>query len=145
VDISVVKPRRGYKKPPADLKPRRDMVRYLLCLDVYTSAKNYLKDIDRLKIFLETLTKKVEMTPISGVDLFPYTDCKQKADWGIAGGIYMAESHIKIHTYPDETEEYGFAMVDICSCKRFDEQVAIEHIKKFLGADYILNAWLLKG
>ena len=74
-----------------------------------------------MSALLSALPNSIGMTPISGVRVLRYT-AADPIDSGITGGIFIAESHIAIHTFPHA----GCAMIDIASCKVFDIAPAFE-------------------
>ena len=49
---------------------------------------------------------------------------------GISGFVMIAESHISIHTFPDQR----YAFVDIFSCNHFDAKGIAQKIMKELGS-----------
>ena len=51
---------------------------------------------------------------------------------GVSGVILIAESHLSVHTWPEE----GFAAVDIFTCgEEMDAEVAIAVLKEAFGAE----------
>jgi S-adenosylmethionine decarboxylase len=94
-----------------------------LIVDLSECAGN-LEDEEKITHFLVDLVGKIDMTPISEPQVFPYSG-KVEADKGVTGGIIIAESHIYLHTF--STKKYVF--LDIFSCKQFDVNVALELIK----------------
>lgn len=77
---------------------------------------------------LSELPRVIGMTPISGVRVLRY-NAADPIDSGITGGIFIAESHIAIHTFPAN----GSAMVDIASCKPFDGPTALASVQAAFG------------
>jgi S-adenosylmethionine decarboxylase len=47
-------------------------------------------------------------------------------DWGISGFVFIAESHIGIHTFV----ERNYINIDIFSCKDFDTEKAIKDFRE---------------
>lgn len=48
---------------------------------------------------------------------------------GVTVVVGLSESHASIHTWP----EYGYAMLDVCTCGDVDPKGILESIVKFLG------------
>ena len=46
-------------------------------------------------------------------------------DRGLSGCVFLAESSIVVHTYP----EHGYTFMDIFSCKDFDFEAAIREVR----------------
>jgi S-adenosylmethionine decarboxylase len=47
-------------------------------------------------------------------------------DWGISGFVFIAESHIGIHTFVEQ----NYVNIDVFSCKDFDTGKAIEDFRE---------------
>jgi S-adenosylmethionine decarboxylase len=47
-------------------------------------------------------------------------------DWGISGFVFIAESHIGVHTFV----ERNYVNIDVFSCKDFDTEKAIEDFRE---------------
>jgi S-adenosylmethionine decarboxylase len=65
------------------------------------------------------------MTKIFPPHVFKYVGDNPE-DWGISGVVFIAESHIAIHTFV----ERSYINIDLFSCKEFDSEKAI---KDFIG------------
>ncbi|WP_085523131.1 adenosylmethionine decarboxylase [Tuberibacillus sp. Marseille-P3662] len=78
--------------------------------------------------FIEKMMVKAAM--IAGAELREVT-FHQFAPQGISGAVLISESHLTIHTYP----ENGYAAVDVFTCgERMEPMVAINHITEQLAA-----------
>jgi S-adenosylmethionine decarboxylase len=64
------------------------------------------------------------MTRISPPYVFRYIGSKPE-DWGISGFVFIAESHISVHTFV----ETSYINIDIFSCKDFNGDKAIEDLQ----------------
>lgn len=61
---------------------------------------------------------------------------------GVTGVLVLSESHLSIHTYPEE----GFAAIDCYTCgQSVDPEVACEHLRSFLGGRVAGYRALVRG
>ena len=93
-----------------------------LIIDGYCKNKKILQDEDSLHDWLESYPPRIGMTRISPPFVLRYED---SADWGISGFVFIAESHISIHTYV----ERNYVNIDIFSCRDFDVDRAIKDVQ----------------
>lgn len=103
-----------------------------LTIDGKECNKEKLKDIKVIYKILNDLPKEIGMTKMT----LPYV-VEWKDTWnqnkdstpGVSGFVMIAESHISIHTFPDQ----DYVFMDIFSCKPFDTEKAKNFINKQLG------------
>ncbi len=50
--------------------------------------------------------------------------------YGVTGFVLLAESHIAIHTWPED----GFAVIDFFTCKPHKAETALDVIRRALGS-----------
>jgi S-adenosylmethionine decarboxylase len=100
-----------------------------LMLDCYDCPKDKLEDTGHVFNILDSLPDKIKMTKVMSPQVFKYRG-KVSEDWGLSGVVLIAESHISIHTFPDEQ----YAFIDIFSCKEFDIDHAREELLKLFKA-----------
>ncbi|VVC00378.1 S-adenosylmethionine decarboxylase proenzyme [uncultured archaeon] len=97
-----------------------------LMLDCFGCDKNALGESETISRFLAALPTALGMKKL----IEPYIVCYPGGDtWdkgGITGFMLIAESHISIHTFPDD----GFFTADVYSCKPFDVQKAVALFKE---------------
>jgi len=96
-----------------------------LIIDGYSSDQKILRDEDFLRKWLENYPAEIGMTRISPPYVLRYTGPVLE-DWGISGFVFIAESHIGIHTFV----ERNYVNIDIFSCKDFDSQKAIKDFRE---------------
>ena len=60
---------------------------------------------------------------------------------GISGFVMIAESHISIHTFPEQ----DFAFIDMFSCKNFDAEMATKFLANALEAKKIEKKVVERG
>ncbi len=95
-----------------------------LIIDGYSANQKILQDMDSLKHWLETYPSEIGMTRISSPYVLRYVGSKSE-DWGISGFVFIAESHISVHTFA----ESNYVNIDIFSCRDFDADKAIKDLR----------------
>jgi len=91
-----------------------------LIIDGYSNSKEILQDEQFLVNWLENYPSRIGMTKISPPYVITYAG-PDSQDWGISGFIFIAESHISVHTFV----ERSYVNIDLFSCKNFDVEKAI--------------------
>lgn len=84
-----------------------------------------LRDEEFIKSLLLNLVKVCKMTLIMGPHTHKFQGDRMEED-GISGIVVIAESHISIHTSPEDAT----CSLDIFSCKEFDYWEGISYIIK---------------
>ncbi len=98
-----------------------------LIIDGFGRNKTILQDENFIYDLLNIYPGNIGMTKISDPIVFRYSGSKPE-DWGVSGLVFIAESHISLHTFV----ERSFINIDIFSCKEFDaERVARDMMEKF--------------
>lgn len=100
-----------------------------LIVDAYGISEKKLKDQQAIKNLLRGLPKKFNMRPLGSAALKKVAS-KDYPDWGLSGFIMLYESHISLHTWPEE----GYVAMDVYSCKDFDDKAIAKYIKEFWRA-----------
>ncbi|MCX6005230.1 MAG: S-adenosylmethionine decarboxylase [Chloroflexi bacterium] len=95
-----------------------------LIIDGYGKNKSILQDEKFIYEFLNSYPAKIGMTKISDPMVFRYSGLKPQ-DWGVTGLVFIAESHISLHTFV----ERNFINIDVFSCKDFDADRIIADLK----------------
>ena len=102
-----------------------------LTIDGYGN-KQIMQDEQFIYQLLDSYPAKIGMTKIQGPIVFRYVGAKPE-DWGISGLVFIAESHISLHTYV----ERNYINIDIFSCRDFNaEQVVRDFIDQFQLAKF---------
>jgi S-adenosylmethionine decarboxylase len=96
-----------------------------LIIDGYSGDQKILRDEDFLRKWLETYPARIGMTRISPPYVLRYVGPVLE-DWGISGFVFLAESHIAIHTFVEQ----NYVNIDVFSCKDFDTGKAIEDFRE---------------
>ena len=95
-----------------------------LIIDGYGSNPKIMQDEDFLYQLLDSYPSQIGMTKISSPFVFRYVGTKPE-DWGISGLVFIAESHISIHTFVERC----YVNIDVFSCKDFNTEQAINDLK----------------
>jgi S-adenosylmethionine decarboxylase len=96
-----------------------------LIIDGYSSDQKILRDENFLRKWLENYPAEIGMTRISPPYVLRYVGPVLE-DWGISGFVFIAESHIGIHTFVEQ----NYINIDIFSCKDFDTEKAIKDFRE---------------
>jgi S-adenosylmethionine decarboxylase len=101
-----------------------------LTLDLSECNPEKLSDLSYIYDLLDELPDVIHMHKITAPYVFVYKPKENPTEWGISGFVIIAESHISIHTFPDNKS----AFMDIFSCKQFDIHMAVNYITSRLEA-----------
>lgn len=97
-----------------------------LTIDGYGN-KQIMQDEPFIYQLLNSYPAKIGMTKIKGPIVFRYVGAKP-GDWGISGLVFIAESHISLHTFV----ERSYINIDVFSCKDFNaEQIVRDFVGQF--------------
>lgn len=96
-----------------------------LVIDGYSNNSKILQDEDYLRNWLESYPLRIGMTRISPPYVLRYTGSNLE-DWGISGFVFIAESHISVHTFV----ERNYINIDVFSCKDFNVDKAIKDFQQ---------------
>jgi S-adenosylmethionine decarboxylase len=98
-----------------------------LTIDGYGDNPGLMQDEQFIYQLLDSYPARIDMTKISAPHVFRYIGSKPE-DWGISGFVFIAESHISVHTFVERC----YVNIDVFSCKDFDaEQVVKDFNDKF--------------
>ena len=95
-----------------------------LIIDGFGKNKTILQDEGFIHDLLNAYPDKIGMTKISEPIVFRYSGSKPE-DWGVSGLVFIAESHISLHTFV----ERAFINIDVFSCKDFDAERIIRDMR----------------
>lgn len=88
----------------------------LLVIDAYGCDRESLEAETICHEALRDAAARTGMTIIRDMGVITYRDPERPEDWGVTGTVWIAESHIAIHTWP----ERGYAHFVLDSCRDFD-------------------------
>ncbi len=100
-----------------------------LIIDAYGIDYKKLKDMKSIRGLLKGMPERFKMRPLSNV-VIKKVSSDGYPDWGVSGFIMLYESHISLHTWPEE----GYVAMDLYSCKDFNHEAIKEYIKDFWGS-----------
>ena len=100
-----------------------------LILDLEKCDRGKLIDNKFIYGFLNKIVSLCSMKPLIPPYIVEYKDPWASTP-GLTGFVVIAESHVSIHTFPDN----NYVFLDIFSCKTFESESIIEFIKKELNA-----------
>ena len=95
-----------------------------LIIDGYGDNPKLMQDEQFLYQLLDYYPTQIGMTKISSPLVFRYVGSRPE-DWGISGFVFIAESHISIHTFV----ERRYINIDVFSCKDFNAEQVIKDLK----------------
>ncbi len=111
-----------------------------LTIDASDCNVRKLTDSNLVYDILNKFPSIMGMTPMT----LPYV-VKWKDKWakseGVSGFVMIAESHISIHTFPDD----NYVFIDVFSCKSFDTDKAAEYLTKAFEAKKVAKNVVKRG
>ncbi|MBM3182730.1 MAG: S-adenosylmethionine decarboxylase proenzyme [Chloroflexi bacterium] len=94
-----------------------------LIIDGYGTNPEIMQDERFIHDLLDSYPARIGMTKIAGPTVFRYVGTNPK-DWGISGIVFIAESHISLHTFVERC----YINIDVFSCKDFDADRVVKDI-----------------
>ena len=99
-------------------------------IDASGCDKRKLASYSLVYDILNDLPGKIGMTKMTLPYVAKWLDKFANGTEGISGFVMIAESHISIHTFPDQ----DYIFMDIFSCRSFDTEKAIKYLISSFGA-----------
>lgn len=99
--------------------------RFHIIIDVSNVPDPVLSDEEKLTNFLNTLPGTIGMSVLKG----PVVASGIPENPGLSGFVIIDFSHISIHTFTTHKQ----VLVDIFSCKPYDQEVAKKAVMDYLG------------
>ncbi|MBI3035295.1 adenosylmethionine decarboxylase, partial [Candidatus Woesearchaeota archaeon] len=93
-------------------------------LDASGCNKRKLASVTLVYDILNKLPDKIGMTKMTLPYVVKWLDKFANGTEGVSGFIMIAESHISIHTFPDQ----DYVFMDIFSCREFDAEMAAKYL-----------------
>ena len=101
-----------------------------LTIDASNCDKHKLASQSFVYDILNNLPAKIGMNKMTLPYVCKWLDKFSDGTEGISGIVMIAESHISIHTFPDQ----DYIFMDVFSCREFDTGKAIKYLVKEFGA-----------
>ena len=93
-------------------------------IDASGCNKRKLASVTLVYDILNKLPDNIGMTKMTLPYVVKWLDKFAHGTEGISGFVMIAESHISIHTFPDQ----DYVFMDIFSCKEFDAEMAVRYL-----------------
>ena len=103
-----------------------------LVFDGRGCPRERLDDLVDLYRVLDTLPDRIGMTKIMPPYVFRHRAIGEAGE-GLSGFVLIAESHISMHTFPDQ----GCVNVDIFSCENFDVEDALSELRREFAPSHV--------
>lgn len=97
-------------------------------------SKEIISDPKRIEQIFTNAAKRANMT-VKASHFFRFNPT------GVSGAVIVAESHISIHTWPEE----GYAAIDVYTCGKSDPERAVDYILKEIGAKHAHVSEIRRG
>ena len=110
-------------------------------IDASGCDKRKLASYSLVYDILNNLPAKIGMTKMTLPYVAKWMDKFANGTEGISGFVMIAESHISIHTFPDQ----DYVFMDIFSCRSFDTENAIKYLVSAFGAKKYTTKVLKRG
>ena len=99
-------------------------------IDASGCNKRKLASVTLVYDILDKLPEKIGMTKMTLPYVAKWLDKFAHGTEGVSGFVMIAESHISIHTFPDQ----DYVFMDIFSCRGFDAEKAIAYLTRAFEA-----------
>ena len=93
-------------------------------IDASVCNKRKLASVTLIYDILNKLPDKIGMTKMTLPYVVKWLDKFAHGTEGVSGFVMIAESHISIHTFPDQ----DYVFMDIFSCRGFDAEMAVKYL-----------------
>ena len=110
-------------------------------VDASGCNKQKLASVTLVYDILNKLPDKIGMTKMTLPYVVKWLDKFANGTEGISGFVMIAESHISIHTFPDQ----DYVFMDIFSCRGFDAEVAVKYLVQAFEAEKYEKQILKRG
>ncbi len=111
-----------------------------LMLELYGCDRELLSNEALVRRVLDEYPARVDMEKVSPVHLYDI-ETSNPLDAGLSGFVVIAQSHISVHAWP----EYGEVDIDICSCKEFSQEAAINFAKEMFQTGDVEVHFVVRG
>ena len=99
-------------------------------VDASGCDKRKLASVTLVYDILNNLPDRIGMTKMTLPYVVKWLDKFANGTEGVSGFVMIAESHISIHTFPDQ----DCVFMDIFSCRGFDAEMAVKYLTQAFDA-----------
>ena len=99
-------------------------------VDASGCNKRKLASVTLVYDILNNLPDRIGMTKMTLPYVVKWLDKFANGTEGVSGFVMIAESHISIHTFPDQ----DCVFMDIFSCRGFDAEMAVKYLTQAFDA-----------
>ncbi|MBI1936418.1 adenosylmethionine decarboxylase [Candidatus Woesearchaeota archaeon] len=99
-------------------------------IDASDCDKSKLASYSLVYDVLNNLPARIGMTKMTLPYVAKWLDKFSDGTEGMSGFVMIAESHISIHTFPDQ----DYIFMDVFSCRNFDTKKAVQYLVNAFGA-----------
>ena len=110
-------------------------------IDASGCNKRKLASVTLVYDILNKLPDKIGMTKMTLPYVVKWLDKFANDTEGVSGFIMIAESHISVHTFPDQ----DYVFMDIFSCRGFDAEMAAKYLTQAFEATKYEKSILKRG
>ena len=110
-------------------------------IDASGCNKRKLSSVTLVYDILNKLPDRIGMTKMTLPYVVKWLDKFSHGAEGISGFVMIAESHISVHTFPDQ----DYVFMDVFSCKEFDAELVIKHLTEAFEATKYKKNILKRG
>jgi S-adenosylmethionine decarboxylase proenzyme len=105
-----------------------------LLIDLWECSGGILDDQEKIEEIFSAVVDKLQVTEVCRM-------FRKFTPSGVSGVIVIAESHLSIHTWPDE----AYAAIDFYTCGSVSPRLAIPVIAQMFGARLVETRTLSRG
>ena len=110
-------------------------------IDASGCNKRKLASVTVVYDILNKLPDRIGMTKMTLPYVVKWMDKFANGTEGVSGFVMIAESHLSIHTFPDQ----DYVFMDIFSCRGFDAEMAVKYLTSAFEATKIEKHILKRG
>ncbi|MBI2657692.1 adenosylmethionine decarboxylase [Candidatus Woesearchaeota archaeon] len=110
-------------------------------IDASGCNKRKLASVTLVYDILNKLPDRIGMTKMTLPYVVKWLDKFANGTEGISGFVMIAESHISIHTFPDQ----DYVFMDIFSCREFNTEMAVKYLTQAFEATKFKKSILKRG
>jgi S-adenosylmethionine decarboxylase len=111
-----------------------------LTIDGFGGKYEKLASEETVRRFLDECPELIGFTKIAPPYVYRY-ESPRKDQWGYSGFVFIIQSHISVHTFPDRS----MVWCDIFSCTEFDGDKVVELLQNTFELLKVRSEILVRG